>query len=110
MASAKTRPDRCKILQHPVSHVAGVEATVDYLVPDSRINRRYVAPGAELNTGSYAPHTVFIRNGRPVQAILGLDTHGFVLAEQPSRMTNTSGTRRKWMQCIVPKWSKSSRH
>jgi hypothetical protein len=66
------------------SQVEGVEATVDYLVPGSRINRRYVAPGAELNTGRYAPQTIFIRNGRPMQSTLGLDTHGFVLAKQPS--------------------------
>lgn len=71
-----------------VSHVEGVEATVDYLTPGSRINRRYVAPGAELNTGRYAPHAVFIRNGRPLRDALGLDTHGFVLATQPSRVAN----------------------
>jgi len=70
------------------SQVEGVEATVDYLAPESRINRRYVAPGAELNTGRYVPHTVFVRNGRPVQGALGLDTHGFVLARQPSLVTN----------------------
>ncbi len=71
-----------------ISHVEGVEATIDYLVPGSRINRRYVAPGAEFNTGRYAPHKVFIRNGRTVQSALGLDTQGFVLATQPSRVTN----------------------
>jgi hypothetical protein len=71
-----------------VSHVEGVEATVDYLTAGSRINRRYVAPGAELNTGRYAPHTVFVRNGRPVQGVLGLDTQGFVLGKQPSLVTN----------------------
>ena len=71
-----------------VSPAEGVKATVDYLVPSSRINRRYVAPGAELNTGRYAPHTVFIRNGRPVQSALGLDTQGFVLAKQPSLVTD----------------------
>ena len=70
------------------SPVEGVDATVAYLVPSSRINRRYVAPGAELNTGRYAPHTVFIRNGRPVQGALGLDTQGFALAKQPSVVTN----------------------
>lgn len=70
------------------SAAEGVEATVDYLEPSSRINRRYVAPGAELNTGRYAPHTVFIRNGRPVLGTLGLDTQGFVLAKQPSLVTN----------------------
>jgi len=68
------------------SQPEGVEATIDYLVPGSRINRRYVAPGAELNTGRYAPHSVFIRNGRPVQRALGLDTQGFVLTNQPSRV------------------------
>jgi hypothetical protein len=66
----------------------GVEATIDYLVPSSRVNRRYVAPGAELNTGRYAPHTVFIGNARPVQGAMGLDTRGFVLAVQPSRVTD----------------------
>jgi hypothetical protein len=71
-----------------VSHVEGVDATIDYLVPSSRVNRRYVAPGAELNTGRYAPHTVFIRNGRTLQHALKLDTQGFVLAKQPSRVTN----------------------
>jgi hypothetical protein len=66
----------------------GVNATVDYLVPGSRINRRYVAPGAELNTGRYAPHEVFIRNGRSVPRTLGLDTQGFVLANHPSLVAN----------------------
>lgn len=88
MASARTRPDPPQDFAAHDSHVQGVEATVDYLTPGSRINRRYVAPGAELNTGSYAPHTVFIRNGRPVQGALGLDTQGFVLATQPSLVTN----------------------
>jgi hypothetical protein len=68
--------------------VAGVEATIDYLIPGSRINRRYVAPGAELNTGRYAPHNVFIRNGRRAQDTLGLDTQGFTLARQPSRVVD----------------------
>jgi hypothetical protein len=67
-----------------VPQAEGVEAAIDYLTPGSRINRRYVAPGAELNTGRYAPQTVFIRNGRPVQSALGLDTHGFVISKQPS--------------------------
>jgi hypothetical protein len=70
------------------SHGEGVEAAVDYLVPGSRINRRYVAPGAEFNTGRYAPHTIFIRNGRPVQSALGLDTQGFVLAKQSSLVSD----------------------
>jgi hypothetical protein len=86
--ASNTRPGPTLDIAASISAAEGVEATVDYLVPSSRINRRYVAPGAELNTGRYAPHTVFIRNGRPVQDTLGLDTQGFVLAKQPSRVTD----------------------
>jgi hypothetical protein len=87
MPSAKTQSSPVQEIAAGDSHGEGVEATVEYLVPSSRINRRYVAPGAELNTGRYAPNTIFIRNGRPVQGALGLDTHGFVLATQPSLVT-----------------------
>ena len=62
----------------------GVEAELFYLSSASRINRRYVAPGAELNTGIYEPHRVLIRNGRPVQSGFSLDRHGFVLARHVS--------------------------
>jgi hypothetical protein len=88
MTSLKAQPGPMQGMAACVSPAEGVKATVDYLVPSSRINRRYVAPGAELNTGRYAPHTVFIRNGRPVQSALGLDTQGFVLAKQPSLVTD----------------------
>jgi hypothetical protein len=88
MQPAKTQPSPQQEFAACDSQVEGVEAAVDYLVPGSRINRRYVAPGAELNTGRYAPHTIFIRNGRPVQSALGLDTQGFVLAKQPSLVSD----------------------
>ena len=84
MPSAKTQPRPMQEFAACHSLGEGVEATVDYLVPGSRINRRYVAPGAELNTGRYAPHPIFIRNGRLAQSALGLDTQGFVLAKRPS--------------------------
>jgi len=67
---------------------SGVEAELFYLAADSRINRRYVAPGAELNTGHYEPHRVFIRNGRLVQSEFSLDTHGFVLAQHRSAIAD----------------------
>ena len=62
------------------SDAAGVEADLNYLVPGSRVNRRYVAPGAEINTGQYEPRRVKIRNARPFENRLGFDSHGFVLA------------------------------
>src|SRR5450432_3433931 len=90
MASVKAQSGSTRDFAACASNVEGVETTVDYLVPSSRVNRRYVAPGAELSTARYAPHTVFIRNGRPVQGALGLNTQGFVLAKQPSRVRNFS--------------------
>jgi hypothetical protein len=65
-----------------------IEAELFYLSSGSKINRRYVAPGAELNTGIYEPHRVVIRNGRPVQDGFSLDRHGFVLAHHTSGVTD----------------------
>ena len=60
-----------------------VEAQIDYLVPTSRINRRFWAPGRELNTGVYAPYPVTIRNAR-LAGPFTLDEHGFCLAQHRS--------------------------
>jgi hypothetical protein len=68
--------------------VRTVEATINYVAPDSLINRRFVAPGIEHNTGRFEPHTVKIRDGRPIKARLGLDSHGFVLAERRSAVVD----------------------
>ena len=65
-----------------------VEGVINYVAPDSLINRRFVVPGAEHNTGRFEPHTVKIRDGRPIKDRLRLDTHGFVLAERPSAVVD----------------------
>jgi hypothetical protein len=54
---------------------AEVRSTIDYLVPTSRINRRFWAPGKEFNTGIYAPQNVIIRNAR-LAGPFTLDEHG----------------------------------
>src|SRR5262245_37114803 len=64
--------------------VRAVDATITYVAPDSLINRRFVAPGVERNTGKYETHTVLIRDGRPIQREFNLDVQGFVLADRPS--------------------------
>jgi hypothetical protein len=64
------------------------EAPLDYLVGNSRINRRYVAPGAELNTGRYAAHRVLVRNARLAAAAPTLDGSGFMLAHRPSSVVD----------------------
>ena len=67
---------------------AEVRTVIHYLVPSSRINRRFWAPGAELNTGTYAPYPVIIRNARLAQEAIALDTHGFCLAHHTTRVSN----------------------
>ena len=62
-----------------MSHAAAeVHSMIDYLVPTSRINRRFWAPGKELNTGVYAPYPGTIRNAR-LAGPFTLDAHGFCL-------------------------------
>jgi len=67
--------------------VAEVRSMIDYLVPTSRINRRFWAPGRELNTGVYAPHEVTLRNAR-LAGPFSLDQHGFCLAQHRTDITD----------------------
>jgi len=64
--------------------VRTVEAGISYVTADSRINRRFVAPGVECNTGRYQTHRVRIRDGRPIRERFSLDVNGFVLTEHRS--------------------------
>jgi hypothetical protein len=66
---------------------AEVQSTIHYLVPTSRINRRFWAPGKEFNTGVYAPYPVTIRNAR-LAGPFTLDEHGFCLGQHPSGITD----------------------
>ncbi len=66
------------------THVA---TQIDYLLPTSRINRRFWAPGEEYNTGVYAPYDVTIRNAR-LAGPFTLDEHGFTLATHHSAVTD----------------------
>lgn len=64
-----------------------VLARIDYLIPTSRINRRFWAPGAEYNTGVYAPWDMTIRNAR-LAGPFTLDRHGFCLSRHSSAVTD----------------------
>jgi hypothetical protein len=66
---------------------ARVETTIDYLVPTSRINRRFWAPGEEFNTGEYAPYPVTIRNARQAGPF-NLDDHGFTIDRHETAITD----------------------
>jgi len=56
-----------------------VETEITYLAPGSFINRRFVAPAREVNTGQYQSHPVSIRDARPQQSEFTLASHGFML-------------------------------
>lgn len=64
--------------------IPAVDAEVAYLEPSSRINRRFWANGAEVNTGVYRPHPVKVRDARRAPEPLSLDTNGFVLLRHSS--------------------------
>ena len=64
--------------------VRSVDASIMYVAPGSFINRRFVAPGVEHNTGTYEPHIVKVRDARPIADHFTLDTHGFVLSKHRS--------------------------
>jgi hypothetical protein len=70
------------------SSVRSVDAEITYLAPGSFVNRRFVAPGKEVNTGTYRPYAVRIHDGRPIAAQFSLDHHGFVLAEHKSAIVD----------------------
>lgn len=64
-----------------------VKSSIGYLVPTSRINRRFWAPGKEHNTGIYASHEVTIRNAR-LAGPFTLDEHGFCLGHHHTEVTD----------------------
>jgi hypothetical protein len=68
--------------------VRSVDTQITYLTPGSFINRRYAAPGVEVNTGTYQPYPVKVSDARPIREQFTLDSHGFVLAEHRSAVQN----------------------
>ena len=65
-----------------------VATEITYLAPGSFINRRFVAPGREVNTGEYRPYAVTIRDARPRQGDFTLASHGFELIRHQSTVRN----------------------
>jgi hypothetical protein len=63
---------------------AGIETRITYLAPGSFINRRFVAPAREVNTGEYQSYPVTVRDARSRQAQFTLASHGFELKQHRS--------------------------
>jgi len=68
--------------------VRTVEARLSYLLPGPDINRRFVSAGVEVNTGSYGPFPVTIRDGRAIREHFSFDRQGFRLLDAPSAVTD----------------------
>jgi hypothetical protein len=63
-----------------------VETSMKFPTGKSKIHRRYVTPGAELNTGISEPHPVYVRDVRPIQDEIQLDVNGFQLFQHQSKV------------------------
>ncbi|HEY1126014.1 MAG TPA: CmcJ/NvfI family oxidoreductase [Sphingobium sp.] len=61
-----------------------VAATINYLSPDSRINRFFWAPEGRLSTSISLPYEVEIGDARIAGQKLTLDAHGFTLVDRPT--------------------------
>src|SRR6188768_940649 len=66
------------------SDAGAVKAHITYLAPGSFINRRFVAPAREVNTGEYRSYPVTVRDARPRQSQFTLASHGFELKSHVS--------------------------
>lgn len=64
------------------------QARMEYIMPDSKMNRRYMAAGEEVNTGKYETKTVLVHDARPEISSLTLDTTGFQLLRHESKVSS----------------------
>ena len=61
-----------------------VDSTMLFVTPDSKINRRYVCAGTEINTGTFETKKVHVRDVRSEQDKCKLDITGFELFRHKS--------------------------
>jgi len=64
--------------------VRTVQANLNYLLPGTPINRRFVSAGVEVNTGRNGPYPTTIRDGRAIRDHFSFDRHGFRLLDAPT--------------------------
>lgn len=61
------------------AQIHDVESTMLFVKADSKVNRRYITPGLEINTGEYETRKVRISDMRLRLDECTLDTAGFQL-------------------------------
>ncbi len=68
--------------------IRSVTGEFSYLAPESTVLRRFTAPGASVNTGTYRAHEMPVRDGRPVRDQFTLDRNGFAIIGHTSAVTD----------------------
>jgi hypothetical protein len=63
-----------------------IDSVMMFVTGKSKIHRRYVTPGAERNTSIDEPSPVHVRDARPIQNEMKLDTYGFQLIHHESKV------------------------
>jgi len=63
-----------------------VVTKLTFITPTSKFNRRYVAPGEEVNTGVYEDRDVIVRDARAKTGEMTLDKNGFILIDHKSKV------------------------
>ena len=69
---------------------------MEYIQPDSKMNRRYMAAGAEVSTGKYETRNVLVQDIRPDVDSYTLEKTGYQLFLHPSKVslkTHDNGAR-----------------
>lgn len=61
-----------------------VQANLNYLLPGTPINRRFVSAGVEVNTGRNGPYPTTVRDARAIRDHFTLDCQGFRLLDAPT--------------------------
>jgi len=74
--------------QGQAAQIQAVNGELSYLAPESTVLRRFTAPGASVNTGSYRAYEMPIYNGRPVQDQFTLDHNGFEIVRHASAVSD----------------------
>lgn len=87
-------PQTFSEFQHParlhtftmVPKPINIDSVMIFPTGKSKIHRRYVTPGAEKNTSVDEPSPVHVRDARPIQDEIKLDTYGFQLIHHESKV------------------------
>ena len=79
-------PVESRLVPKMVPKPIDIDSVMIFPTGKSKIHRRYVTPGAEKNTSVDEPSPVHVRDARPIQDEIKLDTYGFQLVHHESKV------------------------